>query len=230
MNDSFSDPERDAVYRVIQARRDIRHFSPAPLPPGAVKRILEAAHLAPSVGFMQPWNFILITSMEFRRRLKESFEEINAAEAEKIPDPQKKELYRSLKLEGILEAPLNVAVTCDSQRGAPFVLGRSPMPETDLFSTCLAIENMWLAARAEGIGIGWVSILNRTSVEKILHLPDGVRLVAYLCVGVPTEFRPTPLLEEKGWRSRISLDRLVFQEEWGNPSDLFTPRSEKIPL
>lgn len=221
MGDVFSDADRNAVYRVIQARRDIRHFSPEPLTPDVLRRILEAAHLAPSVGFMQPWNFILITSAEMRRKFKSTFLNINEREIAKIGDEDRKKLYRNLKLEGILESPLNIAVTCDRRRGAPFVLGRGPMPETDLFSTCLAVENLWLAARVEGVGVGWVSILNPAAAEEMLGLPDGVRLVAYLCVGYPVEFRPVPMLEEKGWRSRIDLDSLIFQDSWGTPCDLF---------
>jgi nitroreductase len=136
-----------------------------------------------------------------------------------------KELYRRLKLEGIVEAPLNLAVTCDRGRDAPFVLGRASMPETDLFSTCLAIQNLWLAARAEGVGVGWVSILAREATEQLLGLPDGARLVAYLCVGYPVEFRPRPMLEEVGWKGRLRLDGLVFQDRWGVPAALFEPPS-----
>lgn len=218
----FSEAEREVVHRVIQARRDIRKFSPEPVPAEVLKRILEAAHFAPSVGFMQPWNFILIESVDIRKKIKESFLKINAAEVEKIEDEDRKNLYQGLKLEGILESPLNIAVTCDTRRGAPFVLGRAPMPETDVFSTCLAIENMWLAARADGVGIGWVSILDRTSVEQELKLPEGVRLVAYLCVGYPVEFKRVPLLEEVGWRARADIGSMVFQDAWGTLSELFS--------
>src|SRR5262249_10325721 len=192
--------DREALYRVIEARRDVRHFLPAPVPPEVLRRILEAAHRAPSVGFMQPWNFILITSQELRRQIRADFEEQNRAQLERMPPPERLELYRQLKLEGILEAPLNLAVTCDRGRDAPFVLGRAPMPETDLFSTCLAVQNLWLAARAEGVGVGWVSILDRQATAGLLGLPAGVELVAYLCVGYPVEFRPRPLLEEVGWK------------------------------
>jgi 5,6-dimethylbenzimidazole synthase len=215
---SFSPDERDALYRIVQARRDIRQFLPTPVPDDALRRILEAAHLAPSVGFMQPWNFILIRSLELRRRVYSSFTEQNSREFARITDSERKELYRSLKLEGILEAPLNLAVTCDRRRDAPFVLGRAPMPETDLFSTCLAVQNLWLAARAEGVGVGWVSILDRETTERLLELPDAVRLVAYLCVGYPVEFRPKPMLEEVGWKQRVPLGELVFEDRWGAPA------------
>jgi 5,6-dimethylbenzimidazole synthase len=218
---TFSEMEREAIYKVMRSRRDIRQFLPRPVPDDVLRRILEMAHLAPSVGFMQPWNFLLIRSLELRRQVKALFEETNARELARIEDPARRELYPKLKLEGILEAPLNIAVTCDGRRDAPFVLGRAPMPETDLFSTCLAIQNLWLAARAEGVGVGWVSILGRQALEQLLRMPDGVRLVAYLCVGYPTEFRSKPMLEEVGWKQRQPLADLVFQDQWGVPSPLF---------
>jgi 5,6-dimethylbenzimidazole synthase len=211
----FSQEERDAVYRVIRARRDIRHFRPDPVPESVLKRILEAGHHAPSVGFMQPWNFIVISSIEMRQQIKNCFEKVNAGQVAQISDPKRRSLYSSLKLEGILESPLNLAVTCDHRRDAPFVLGREPVPETDVFSVCLAIENMWLAARAEGVGLGWVSILHYDSVSQLLDLPQGVELIAYLCVGYPLEFRPTPLLEEVGWKERAPLKSVIYKERWG---------------
>lgn len=218
---SFSGAEREAIYKVMRTRRDVRRFLPAPVPDDVLRRILEMAHLAPSVGFMQPWNFIVITSTELRRQVKVIFEEVNAREAARIDDAGRKELYARLTLEGILEAPLNLAVTCDTRRDAPFVLGRAPMPQTDLFSTCLAVQNLWLAARAEGVGVGWVSILDRPATERLLQLPPGVQLVAYLCVGYPVEFRPRPMLEEVGWKGRQPIGELVFQDRWGARSDLF---------
>jgi 5,6-dimethylbenzimidazole synthase len=221
MDSSFSDAERDAICKVMRARRDVRRFRPESVPDEVLRRVLEMAHLAPSVGFMQPWNFIVITSAEVRRQVKAIFEEVNARELARIDDPARKELYARLTLEGILEAPLNLAVTCDTGRDAPFVLGRAPMPETDVFSTCLAVQNLWLAARAEGVGVGWVSILDRPAVESLLQLPTGVRLIAYLCVGYPVEFRPRPMLEEVGWKGRQPLGETVFHDRWGAPSSLF---------
>ena len=214
-NDSFSEAERQAIYRVMRARRDVREFRPDPVPFEVLERILEMAHYAPSVGFMQPWNFILISSLDIRRQIKQLFEERNAQEAAQIEDAQRKQLYGQLKLEGILEAPLNLAVTCDHRRDSPFVLGRGPMPQTDLYSTCLAIENIWLAARAEGVGIGWVSILDPAAVANVLQLPSGVELVAYLCAGYPIEFRPRPMLEEVGWKERLRLEELIYHDRWG---------------
>jgi 5,6-dimethylbenzimidazole synthase len=217
MDRTFSATEREVIYRLIRSRRDIRQFAPDPIPPETLLRILEAAHHAPSVGFMQPWNFILITSPRLRAQVKALFEAINEGEAHRVADQSRQQLYRSLKLEGLLESPLNIAVTCDRRRGAPFVLGRTPVPDTDVYSTCLAIQNMWLAACAEGIGIGWVSILDYGKVERLLGLPAGVQLIAYLCMGFPREFRDRPMLEEVGWRSRVQLDGLIFQDCWGQP-------------
>ncbi len=218
----FSASEREAIYRVMQARRDIRHFTARPLPADVLARILEAAHMAPSVGFMQPWNFIIVTSLAIRQQIRDSFDRINAQELAKLTHDERHVLYRNLKLEGILEAPINMAVTCDRRRDQPFVLGRGPMPETDLYSTCLAIQNLWLAARAEGVGIGWVSILDAAMVEQTLHLPAGVQLVAYLCLGYPVSFPPRPMLEEIGWKSRLALDTLIYENGWGQPCTSFT--------
>jgi len=222
MDRTFSATERETIYRLIRSRRDIRQFASDPIPPAVLRRILEAGHHAPSVGFMQPWNFILITSLALRSQIKALFEEVNEREACQVADDAKQELYRSLKLEGLLESPLNIAVTCDRRRGKPFVLGRAPVPDTDVYSTCLAIQNMWLAARAEGVGIGWVSILDYSRVEHLLGLPEGVQLIAYLCIGFPREFRPQPMLAEVGWRSRIRLDGLIYQDTWGQPCEPLT--------
>jgi len=217
--DKFSTADREVIQRVIRARRDIRHFTSTPIPDGVLSRILSAAHAAPSVGLMQPWDFILIKSPETRRRIRASFESVNVGEKAKVAGTERAPLYGSLKLEGILEAPVNIAVTCDHSRGGPFVLGRAPMPQTATFSVCLAIENLWLAARAEGIGIGWVSILDKSAVEQILGLPPHVELIAYLCAGYPVAFGVNPMLEEAGWRKRAGLETFVHQERWGVAAD-----------
>lgn len=222
MERTFSAADREVIYRLIRSRRDIRRFASDPIPPETLRRILEAGHHAPSVGFMQPWNFILITSPRLRIQIKALFDDINAREAAVVPDQDRQRLYRSLKLEGLLEAPMNIAVTCDRRRGRPFVLGRAPVPDTDVYSTCLAIQNMWLAACAEGIGIGWVSILDYSKIERLLGLPEGVCLIAYLCIGFPQEFRTRPMLEEVGWRAREPLHQLVYQDRWGQPCALLT--------
>jgi nicotinate-nucleotide--dimethylbenzimidazole phosphoribosyltransferase len=220
----FSSSEQEIIHRLILARRDIRHFRPDLITDGAICRILEAAHAAPSVGLMQPWNFILIDSLDVRRKIKSSFEAVNSRERSKLEGDVRSGLYDSLKLEGILEAPLNIAVTCDHSRGLSFVLGHAPMPQTALYSVCLAVENLWLAARVEGVGVGWVSILEPQAVAQILELPPGVELVAYLCIGYPLEFRAKPLLEEVGWKRREKLEPFVFGNRWGNPRAFTKPR------
>jgi nicotinate-nucleotide--dimethylbenzimidazole phosphoribosyltransferase len=230
--EEFSNLDQDLIHRLILARRDIRQFRSEPIGEKALFRILGAAHAAPSVGLMQPWNFILIESLDIRQEIKSSFAAVNAGEQSNLEGDPRSELYGSLKLEGILEAPLNIAVTCDHSRGGPFVLGRAPMPRTAAYSVCLAIENLWLAARAEGVGVGWVSILDPEAVAKILELPAEVELIAYLCIGYPIEFRPKPLLEEVGWRNREELQPFVFANRWGNPRKLEDRRAPllKEPL
>jgi 5,6-dimethylbenzimidazole synthase len=215
----FSESERAAVYRAIFERRDCRRFLPDPLPPGVLARMLAAAHHAPSVGFMQPWNFLLIRSIEVRRAIKAAFERANAAAAEQFSG-QRGEFYRTLKLEGILEAPLNLCVTCDRSRHGPVVLGRTTQPEMDLYSTVCAVMNLWLAGRAEGVGVGWVSIIDPTDLRAILELPEPVVPVAYLCLGRVAEFPDTPELQRLGWLDRIDWQNLVFDDVWGRPASL----------
>src|SRR6201984_3055125 len=177
--EEFSNLDQDVIHRLILARRDIRQFRSESIGEDALFRILEAAHAAPSVGLMQPWNFILIDSLDIRRKVKTSFEAVNSKERSRLEGDGRSGLYNSLKLEGILEAPLNIAVTCDHSRGGSFVLGHAPMRQTALYSVCLAIENLWLAARVEGIGVGWVSILEPGVVTEILELPPQVDFVGY---------------------------------------------------
>ena len=201
------------LYEAIYSRRDVRRFRADPVPDEIVFRVLDAAHHAGSVGFMQPWNFVLIRSLDTRRRLKEMFEKENARGAKNYTG-ERRELYESLKLEGILESPLNICITCDRTRGGK-VLGRNTILDTDLFSTCLAVQNLWLAARAEGVGVGWVSILDNAELAGLLELPDSIVPVAYLCLGYPEEFSESPLLESVGWRERIPLEEVVFFEQYG---------------
>ncbi len=215
-NPPISEQEREAVYKTIFGRRDVRGlFKPDPVPADVLSRILQAAHHAGSVGYMQPWNFLVVEDLAARRRVKESFERERIEAAERF-DPQRREQYLSFKLEGILEAPLNVIVTCDSTRFGPEVIGRHSMPETDLYSTCCAIQNLWLAARAENVGVGWVSILKREDLHSIFGIPDHIQIVAYLCMGTVTEFPDLPDLERVGWGKRLPLEDLVYFERWGD--------------
>lgn len=213
----FSESERAAVYRAIFERRDCRRFLPDPLPDAVLARMLAAAHHAPSVGFMQPWNFLLIRSTRVRQEIKAAFERANQQAAEQFRD-ERGALYRTLKLEGILEAPLNLCVTCDRSRNGPVVLGRTSQPEMDLYSTVCAVENLWLAGRAEGVGVGWVSIIDPTDLRAILQLPEPVVPVAYLCLGWVAEFAGTPELQRLGWLDRLDWIPLVFEDVWGRPA------------
>ncbi len=206
------------VYEAIRGRRDVRRFRSDPVPDEVLVRILDAAHHAGSVGFMQPWNFLVIRSLEVRSKVFDVFDRENTRAADNYSG-DRRSLYGSLKLQGILDAPLNLAVTCDRGRGGPHVLGRNTIADTDVYSTCCAIQNLWLSARAEGVGVGWVSIFDPAAVKSLLRIPEAVVLVGYLCVGYPVEFEDQPLLEKVGWADRIPLRELVFEERWGQPSD-----------
>jgi 5,6-dimethylbenzimidazole synthase len=211
---AFSAADRAAVYRAILTRRDVRsQFRPDPLPGDVLLRILTAAHHAPSVGFSQPWDFVVIDRGDVRRAVKESFERENARAAENYSG-ERGELYRSLKLEGILDSAVNVCVTCDRERAGPHVLGRNTVLDADLFSTCLAVENLWLAARIEGVGVGWVSILDPTELGRLLALPDHVVPLAYLCLGYVTEFLPEPELQQVGWAARRPVAEVIHANRW----------------
>ncbi|MBW0148364.1 MULTISPECIES: 5,6-dimethylbenzimidazole synthase [Marinobacter] len=214
-NRPFSDDERRGLYRAIHERRDVRsQFLPDPVPTDVLARLLRAAHHAPSVGFMQPWDFLVIDSVEVRARVLAIFDAENDKAAHNYQG-DRQQTYRSLKLQGILESPLNLCITCDRSRGGAHVLGRNSIVETDLFSTCLAVQNLWLAARAEGIGVGWVSILDQHQLAKTLDLPENVYPLAYLCLGYVSEFLDQPELQAKGWRSRLPLNGLVHGNLWG---------------
>jgi len=210
----FSDAEREAVYRVIFERRDVRrNFLPTPISDEVLARLLNAAHHAGSVGFMQPWDFIIVRARETKHTVKKLFDKANEAAARRYKKPRA-ELYRSLKLEGIEESSVNLCVTCSRQRGGPHILGRSTVRDTDLYSTCCAIQNLWLAARAEGIGVGWVSILNHAALKQVLGIPRPVKVLAYLCLGYVSEFAAKPDLETAGWRARLPVEDLVHYEAW----------------
>lgn len=215
-NGQFSDVEREAVYRAIFERRDVRrNFLKKPIPHQVLTRVLTAAHHAGSVGFMQPWDFVIVRNRGTKGAVKELFLQANA-EAAAHYRGSRATLYRSLKLEGIEEAPINLAVTCSRQRGGPHVLGRSTVRDTDLYSTCCAIQNLWLAARAEGIGVGWVSILDHGELKRVLGVPTSVTVLAYLCLGYVSDFATQPDLERAGWRERIPVANLIHYESWGN--------------
>ena len=215
----FSNTEREAVYRAIFERRDVRrNFLPTAIPDPVMMRLLTAAHHAGSVGFMQPWDFVVIRSRATKRAVKDLFIDANTKASARYAGA-KGALYRGLKLEGIEEAPINLCVTCSRRRGGPHVLGRSTVRATDLYSTCCAVQNLWLAARAEGIGVGWVSILDHEKLKRVIGVPQSVTVLAYLCLGYVSKFEERPDLETAGWRSRIPVDQLIHNESWGNRID-----------
>ncbi|MBP2549352.1 5,6-dimethylbenzimidazole synthase [Neorhizobium galegae] len=213
----FDKTARDAVYAAIHTRRDVRdQFLAKPLPDDLVRRLLEAAHAAPSVGFMQPWSFILVRDAQTRQRAVEAFSRAND-EASALFTDERQALYRSLKLEGIAKAPLSIIVTCDPDRAGPVVLGRTHNPRMDVYSTVCAVQNLWLAARAEGVGVGWVSIFRDEDVRALLGIPGRIEIVAWLCLGYVDELYDAPELALKGWRQRLPLDDLICTERWKDP-------------
>lgn len=215
----FSQDETDAVYRAIHSRRDVRdQFLPDPLPDDLVRRLLEAAHAAPSVGFMQPWSFILVRDDATRNAAYEAFSRANE-EAAALFSGTRETQYRSLKLEGIRKAPLSICVTCDPDRAGPVVLGRTHNPRMDVYSSVCAVQNLWLAARAEGVGVGWVSIFHDRDIKAILRIPERVEIVAWLCLGYVDHLYSEPELALKGWRQRLPLDELVHEGHWPQDSD-----------
>jgi 5,6-dimethylbenzimidazole synthase len=214
MNGAFPDVWKRGLYEAIARRRDIRSFRPDPIRDEVLARILSAAHQAGSVGFMQPWNFIVIEDQELRARIRAHVEKERLRAAEGF-EQERRDRYLSLKLEGILEAPLNLCVTCDRERFGPAVIGRNTIQDTDVYSTCAAIQNLWLAARAEGIGVGWVSILRPDELRRLLVIPEHVIPVGYLCLGYVEHFPERPMLETIGWLPRTALSELVFFDRWG---------------
>lgn len=215
----FDAADRAAVYRAIQTRRDVRgQFTDRPIDDATLLRLLTAAHHAPSVGLSQPWNFIVIRSDAVKRQAQAAFARANA-EAQAMFPEHRRALYSALKLEGILTAPVNLCVTCDHSRGGPVVLGRTHQPQMDSYSTVCAVQNLMLAARAEGIGVGWVSIFHPGDLRHIMGLPDHVSAVAWLCLGHVDALYDQPELQAKGWAERLPLADLIFADRWGQRAD-----------
>ena len=206
---SFTPAERDAVYRAIATRRDVRRgFLPEPLPDELLHRLLAAAHSAPSVGLMQPSRFIVIRDRATRKTIHDIFANANADALAAYTGIQR-EQYAALKLEGILEAPQNLCIVCDTSSERGHRLGRHTMPETAAYSTVCAVQNLWLAARAEGVGVGWVSILSPEKLRAALGIPSHLTPIAYLCIGYVDQFAQQPDLERQGWEQRTSLESVI---------------------
>ncbi|WP_320671291.1 nicotinate-nucleotide--dimethylbenzimidazole phosphoribosyltransferase [Patulibacter defluvii] len=208
----FPDAARDALYEVIGARRDIRRFRPDPVPDDVLERVLTAAHRGPSVGLMQPWRFLLVREHETRVAMRGLAQRERLRQAERFSDRARH--FLDQKIEGIVDAPLGIVVCCDHGRPDVEVLGRGTIPETDVHSTACAIQNLWLAARAEGLGIGWVSFYQRDDLRSLLAIPGRVEPMAWLCVGWPDERPVRPGLEAAGWAARAPLSAVLLEERW----------------
>ncbi|MFJ3146742.1 nicotinate-nucleotide--dimethylbenzimidazole phosphoribosyltransferase [Streptomyces halstedii] len=211
----YDEAEREAVLRVMRERRDIRNgFRSDPIPHEVLLRVLEAAHTAPSVGHSQPWDFVVIRSAETRRSMHELAQRQREAYAKSLPKARAKQ-FKELKIEAILDTPVNIVVTADPTRGGRHTLGRHTQPQMAPYSSALAVENLWLAARAEGLGVGWVSFFDEREMVRALGLPEHLEVVAYLCVGYVDEFPEEPELMQAGWSKRRPLSWVVHEETYG---------------
>jgi nicotinate-nucleotide--dimethylbenzimidazole phosphoribosyltransferase len=212
---AYDDAEREAVLKVMRERRDIRNgFRSDPIPHEVLLRVLEAAHTAPSVGHSQPWDFVVIRSAETRAAMQDLAQRQREAYAQSLPKGRAKQ-FKELKIEAILETPVNIVVTADPTRGGRHTLGRHTQPQMAPYSAALAVENLWLAARAEGLGVGWVSFFDEREMVRALGLPEHLEVIAYLCVGYVDEFPDEPELMQAGWSKRRPLSWVVHEETYG---------------
>lgn len=213
---SYPDQEKEAIYRVIAERRDMRHFLPTPVRPETLSRILNAAHHAPSVGLMQPWRFIRITDNNTRRQINQLVDKERMKTAQAIgvqEDTTRMAEFLRLKVEGILECGELIVVTlCDKRE--QHIFGRRTLPEMDIASVSCAIQNMWLASRAEGLGMGWVSIFDPTELGALLNIPTDAKPLAILCLGHVSSFYKEPMLVETGWKQAKPLADMVMENQW----------------
>lgn len=209
----FSDAERAAVYRAIAERRDMRHFKSEPIDATTLARLLSAAHCAPSVGLMQPWRFIRVTDRLLREQIHALVEEERRRTAEALGE--RRDEFMRLKVQGVLECgELLVAALCEGRE--QHIFGRRTLPEMDLASVSCAIQNLWLAARAEGLGMGWVSLFDPHALAQLLHMPEGSLPIAVLCLGHVDAFYPSPMLELTGWAKARPLSELMFVDRWND--------------
>lgn len=212
-----------SVYRAIFERRDMRHFAGGVVPAAQLLRLLAAAHHAPSVGFMQPWRFIRVTDAVLRQRLHDAVEQERAVTARALGE--REDEFMRLKVQGLLDAAEVLAVALSDGRDK-HIFGRRTMPRMDLASAACAIQNLWLAARAEGLGLGWVSLFDPAVVAALLGLPPGAEPIALLCLGPVPDFYAEPMLQQQRWADREALDSLVYDNQWGQASGLFPGPSD----
>lgn len=204
----------NGIYDLIHRRRDVRaQFTGAPIPDEVLHRVLTAAHAAPSVGLSQPWDFVLVRDPALRRAFHDHVQHERAAFAATLSGADADRFAR-IKIDGVLESSLSIVVTYDPERGGPAVLGRHAIADAGLYSVCLAIQNLWLAATAERLGVGWVSFYREPFVRRLLGIPDGIRPVAWLCLGPVTHLETVPDLERHGWRRRRPLDTVIHHDRW----------------
>jgi 5,6-dimethylbenzimidazole synthase len=202
------------LYEAIFRRRDVRgEFTGTPIPDDVLTRILRAAHAAPSVGLTQPWDFVIVRDGQTRMTFQQHVQDERARFSETL-NASESETFAEIKIEGILESTLGICVTYDPARGAPAVLGRNTIADTGLYSTCLAIQNLWLAATSEGLGVGWVSFYRESFLRNLLDIPAEITPVAWLCVGPVSHLETVPDLERHGWRQRRELARAIHQERF----------------
>jgi 5,6-dimethylbenzimidazole synthase len=214
----ITNEEKEAVYKTIYNRRDTRgEFTNEEVSPEVINRILDAAHHAPSVGFMQPWDFVVVRDKNIKQKIKDGFQ-VAHNEAKEMFEKDKKEVYKSLKLEGITEAPVGICITCDRSRSGNVVIGRTANLEMDLYSSVCAVQTLWLAARAENLGVGWVSIIHHDTLKDALDIPKDIVPIAYLCIGHVSHFHEKPELEKAGWLPRLALEELVHYDKWSKKS------------
>ncbi|HKS48353.1 MAG TPA: 5,6-dimethylbenzimidazole synthase [Amycolatopsis sp.] len=210
-----SGTDQHLLYETIFQRRDTRaEFTGAPIPAEALHRVLSAAHAAPSVGLSQPWDFVVVSNVDVRRKFREHVRTERALFAGQL-DAEQARVFARIKIEGIMESSAGIVVTYDSSRGAPSVLGRHAIADAGLYSVCLAIQNLWLAATVEGLGVGWVSFYREKFLRELIGLPDNLRPVAWLCVGPVRDLPTVPDLERHGWRERLPLSAVVHHDRYG---------------
>ena len=229
---ALPDDVRAALADVVAARRDVRRYRPDPVPDDVLQRVLAAGHAAPSVGHSQPWRFLLVTAPELREQAAVMADRCRLSQAAGMEPDAARQLL-ALQLEGIREAPLGVVVCCDRRAAPAGVLGRATFPDSDVWSCACAIQNMWLSARAEGLGLGWVTLFDPDELARLLHLPDGVVTLGWLCLGWPDERPPAPGLERAGWSRRAPLSGVVLHDRWPDESAPAPPvsrlRAPEVP-